>query len=197
MLTKAQLRELYQAPSERSQKKLLNELEEHGKLFISRSPLVVISTHSETGRCDCSPRGGQPGFVRILSDSQIAIPDFRGNNRLDSLENIVETGEIGCVFLVPGISETLRINGSASVHADPEIMGQFEDADSVRTYILVDIKEVYIHCGKALLRSEIWDASTHVNPLDFPSFGTIFNAHLGKAVLPESHEEIAELYTKR
>jgi len=196
MLTKTQLRKLYKAPSERSLEKQMSALEEHSKLFISHSPLVVISTYGEAGHCDCSPRGGQPGFVRVLSDSQIAIPDFRGNNRLDNLENIIDTGQIGCVFLVPGVSETLRINGAASIHNDPNVISQFDGVDLVKTYIQVDIDDVYIHCGKSLIRSEIWDASTHVDTLDFPSFGTILNAHVGKTVLPESHDEIAKRYNE-
>ena len=196
MLTKAKLRELYRVPSERSLGKEIRKLEGHSRLFISRSPLIVISTHDGEGRCDCSPRGGLPGFVCILNDSQIAIPDFRGNNRLESLENIIQTGRIGCVFMVPGISETLRLNGSASIHSDSDIIDQFDCADVVRTFILVDVEEVYVHCGKSLIRSSVWDASTHVSPQDFPSLGTILNSHVGKAVMPESHAEVDAIYSQ-
>jgi len=194
MLSKFQLQELYQAPSKRAQKKQLSALEEQSKAFISVSPLVFISTYGDDGRCDCSPRGGQAGFVRVLSDSQIVIPDFRGNNRLDSLENVIETGRIGCLFLVPGIPETLRVNGAASVGNSPSVIGDFDCEDSVKTYILVDVEEVYIHCGKSLIRSSAWDASTHVNKENFPSLGQILNAQLGETVMPESHAEIARGY---
>ena len=194
MLTKTQLRELYRQPSERSQQKQISELEEQSKLFISNSPFMLVSTYGNDGRCDCSPRGGEAGFVRVLNGSQIAIPDFLGNNRLDSLENIIETQQIGCLFLIPGISETLRLNGTASVCNDPEIIEQFSVPDRVKTYILIDITEVYIHCGKSLIRSAIWDSSTQTNPKEFPSLGKFLNAHVGKTVMTESHSEIDVLY---
>lgn len=194
MISKAQLRELYNRPSETAQKKQLTKLEGKSQFFIASSPLVFISTYGDDQRCDCSPRGGEAGFVQVLSDSQLAIPDFRGNNRLDTLENIIETGRIGCLFSIPGISETLRINGTASIGMSPDIINGFSCPDSVKTYILVDIEEVYIHCGKALIRSSAWDASTHMNTRDFPSLGQILNAQLGGTVLPESHAEIARIY---
>lgn len=196
MLTKPQLRELYGTPSERSLRKSIGELEAQSKFFISRSPLLFIASYSETGDCDCSPRGGPPGFVQVLSNSQIAIPDFRGNNRLDSLENIIDTGRIGCVFLVPGISETLRINGSAAVCSSADVIEQFDCADLVKAYILVDIAQVYIHCGKSLIRSAVWEASSHVPTTEFPSLGTILNAHVGEYVMSEDHFEIAKIYSQ-
>ena len=194
MLSQDQLRKLYKAPGEAAQKKQLAELEDKSRLFISSSPLVFISTYGADGRCDCSPRGGEVGFVKALSDSRIVIPDFRGNNRLDTLENVIETGRVGCLFLVPGISETLRVNGAASIGNDPDVISCFDCADSVKTYISVEIDEVYIHCGKALIRSSVWDASSQVKREDFPSLGEILNAQLGKTVMSESHSEVARIY---
>ena len=120
-----ELRKLYDHPSGRAEIKQLSQLEKHSKHFINTSPFAVISTVSEEGKMDTSPRGGSPGFIKVIDHKTLYIPDARGNNRLDSLTNIIQTGHIGLLFIIPGIGETLRVNGSAKISADIDKLNLF------------------------------------------------------------------------
>ncbi|WP_249422296.1 MSMEG_1061 family FMN-dependent PPOX-type flavoprotein [Marinomonas lutimaris] len=152
-----QLRELYGYAKGRAKDKQLPSLERHSSNFLAHSPFVTISTYAKSGSVDCSPRGGNPGFVKIINDNCIILPDGKGNNRLDSLVNIIETGQIGCLFLIPGVDETLRINGLARISTSPEYLNLFsDDRNPPKTCIEITIKEVFLHCAKALMRSELW-----------------------------------------
>ena len=193
--TITQLRELYGWPSGRAKNKVLNALEQHAINFIQQAPFAIISTMNKKGQLDASPRGGQAGFVEITNKNQLLIPDAKGNNRVDSLENIVETGRIGMIFLVPGIDETLRVNGSAYISIAPELLARFTD-DRVKSCIVVEIEEAFLHCAKALMRSKLWSAATQIDRKEFPTMGQMLKDQLQLHETPESHEEMVERYQK-
>lgn len=154
---------------------------DHGcRDFIARSTFCVVATVSTGGHLDVSPRGGPAGFVRVLDDHRLALPDLNGNNRLDSLRNIIETGHVAMFFVVPGLGETLRVNGAAVVTADDEVLGGF--ADELRrpvTAIGVTVDEAFVHCAKAFRRGGIWDPSSWPTPEDRPSPGAMLIGHAG------------------
>jgi PPOX class probable FMN-dependent enzyme len=174
--TVEELAGLYDEPFERSIRKQLDRLDEHCRAFIAASPLLVIGTEAG-GMADCSPRGDVPGFVQVSDYKTLLIPDRRGNNRLDTLRNIVRNPRVGLLFLVPGVNETFRVNGLAVVSRDPVLLGRFEvQGKQPRTVIVVEVKEAYVHCSRALVRSDLWNpAKFHANPV--PSFGTMMVAH--------------------
>ena len=190
----SQLRELYGFPKGRAKNKVLTTLEKHSIHFISKSPFLILSTSNQSGKMDASPRGGEPGFVKIL-DSKLLIPDFKGNNRIDSLINISETTNIGLIFMIPGIDETLRINGKAIITTAPEILKTFSNLPkSPISCIVVTIEELFLHCAKAFMRSKLWDASSQINPNDFPTMGQMMNDQLNISDLPESREKMRKRY---
>lgn len=197
LLTEPQLRELYGLPNERATKKVLSKLEMHSKNFISNSPFVVISSCSSLGKMDASPRGGAKGFIQILNDHQIIIPDFKGNNRIDTLVNIVETGNIGILFMIPGIDETLRINGKATISTDEELLNRFNtEFKKPISCIIVRIEEVFLHCAKAFMRSQLWNIEEQLDPKGFPSMGTMMKDQLKLDITPEQREDMIKRYRK-
>lgn len=152
------LRSLFPATHDLAIQKLQSTLGVHAQAFIRRSPFVCLGTQDPDGRADVSPRGDPPGFVNILDERTLAIPDRPGNNRLDSLSNIVANPSVGLLFLIPGFEETLRINGKARLTTDPALLRQMTVNDRVPTVaIVVRIDEVFLHCAKALRRSHLWD----------------------------------------
>lgn len=190
-----ELRELYGWPKGRAQDKVLTSLEKHAKNFIAHAPFFVLSTHNQSGQSDASPRGGHPGFVKIVDDTTLLIPDAKGNNRVDSLINIVETSSIGCLFLIPGIDETLRINGKAQLRVDKEYLDLFSaEQNPPKTCILIEIEEVFLHCAKALMRSKLWQNTYQAKRPDFPTMGTMLNDQLGTPAPTESQEEMVKRY---
>ncbi|MEL7534206.1 MAG: pyridoxamine 5'-phosphate oxidase family protein [Bacteroidota bacterium] len=190
-----ELRELYGWPKGRAKDKVLPQLEAHAKNFLAHAPFFVLSTYDKNGKADASPRGGKPGFVKVLDDKSLLIPDSKGNNRVDSLVNIVETGKIGCLFLIPGIDETLRINGQASISADPRHIELFPDEQNPpKTCIKLAIEEVFLHCAKALMRSDLWGASNRVERPGFPTMGRMLNEQLGTHNPIETQEEMVKRY---
>jgi PPOX class probable FMN-dependent enzyme len=192
-----QLRALYPSPKERAVQKQLSGLDKHSTLFINTSPFAVISTFDNKGNMDTSPRGGEKGFIRILDEKTLLIPDAKGNNRLDSLENIVDTGRIGMLFLVPGIDETLRLNGRACLSTDHNLL---EKCDNQRippkVVIVVTIEEVFLHCAKALMRSQLWSVASIVAPDMFPTMGQMLKDQIGDHSVPESRAAMQERYKK-
>ena len=145
-------------PSSLALKKELRGLDEHMRRFIAHSPFMVISTHSSDGRCDASPRGDAPGFVHVTDDGTLLIPDRPGNKRLDSFRNILQTGRVGLLFLVPGFGETLRINGRAALVRDEAWMTELSvQGKRPLVAIAVEVEECYLQCAKALIRSKLWD----------------------------------------
>ncbi len=170
------LRSLYDPARERSVLKELPELDTHAQRFISLSPFVLISTHGQSGAADASPRGGAAGFVKVLNAQTLLIPDSPGNNRLDSLENIIATGQIGLLFLVPGMDETLRVNGKAMLTTDEAEREQCADMLTgsrrvPKLVIRMNIEASYLHCAKALMRSDLWNSARHVERSVMPSMG--------------------------
>ena len=192
------LRETYGAPSERSLKKQLSRLDKHCRDFIARSPFVVIASADTSGRCDASPKGDAPGFVRVMNDETLLIPDRLGNNRVDTLGNLVTRPGIGLIFFVPGINETLRVNGRARVTTNPALLDPLAVNGKVpRSGILVAAEEIYFHCGKALIRSDLWNPDKQIGHSDFPFLGRILADQIGGISVEESERYTAESYKTR
>jgi PPOX class probable FMN-dependent enzyme len=194
-ITDAQaLRALYPEPRERALKKQLTTIDVHARRFIELSPFVVLASAGTAG-VDASPRGGAPGFVRVLDAGTLWIPDSPGNNRLDSLRNIVERGDVGLLFLIPGVDETLRINGRATLTTDPDTLARCADAKRTpKLVIRVDVREVYLHCAKAFMRSKLWASDSRVPRDTLPTMGQMLSDQTGIAIAPETQEEMARRY---
>jgi PPOX class probable FMN-dependent enzyme len=188
-----EIKQIYGEPMERAVKKQLPRLEKHSRAFIALSPFIVMATCDAEGRCDASPKGDGPGFVHVLDDETLLIPDRLGNNRVDTISNILQHPRIGLIFLVPGIRETLRVNGRAQITTDPELLAPTAvNGRLPRSGILVTAEEVYFHCGKALIRSDLWNPEKHVARKDFPSLGIIIADQIGQNVAPEEAERATE-----
>ncbi|AMO98932.1 pyridoxamine 5'-phosphate oxidase, FMN-binding family protein [Collimonas arenae] len=174
MLTSiAQLEEIYGKPHERAIWKEIDFLNEDYQAFVTASPFIVISSAGPEGT-DCSPKGDAPGFVKILDERTLAIPDRPGNNRIDTLRNIVVDSRISVLFIVPGIGETLRVNGRAEISTDPAMLGNFAvNGKLPRTVTIVNIEAAYFHCSKALVRSKLWDPSQQLERSRLPSPGAM------------------------
>jgi PPOX class probable FMN-dependent enzyme len=173
----AELSDLYSPALERSVRKQIDHLDDYCRAFIAASPVVIVGTQCGAS-ADNSPRGDTPGFVKVADDHTLLIPDRRGNNRLDTLKNIVRNPAIGLLFLVPGVHETFRVNGEAFISRDPVLAEQFAVQGKVpRTVIIVTVKEAYIHCSRALVRADLWNPAKHPNPKTVPSMGTMLAAH--------------------
>jgi uncharacterized protein len=167
-----QLRGLYQEPMELALLKQLDRLDDHCRNFIAHSPFVVIGSTRPGRGTDVSPRGDAPGFARVLDANTIAIPDRPGNNRLDTMSNIMADAEIGLLFFIPGIDETLRVNGRARLSRDPALLAAAAvKGREPRLVIVVTVREAFLHCGKALKRSRLWHDDYRVEKKDFPSLG--------------------------
>ncbi len=164
------LRGLYPATHDLALQKFQDSLGVHAQEFIRRSPFVCIGTQDLDGRADVSPRGDPPGFVRILDSRTIAIPDRPGNNRLDSLSNIVANPTVGLLFIIPGFDDTLRVNGTARLTTDPTLLETMVVNNRVPTLAMViTVREVFMHCAKAFRRSHLWDPSHHQDRKTMPS----------------------------
>src|SRR5579871_5206515 len=188
----AELAALYNPARERSIRKQIDHLDEHCRAFIAASPLVIIGTQGKgpAGAADTSPRGDSPGFVKVMDDHTLLIPDRPGNNRLDNLRNLVQNPIVGLLFVVPGISETFRVNGEAVISRDPALLELFAVQGKMpRTVLAVTVKEAYMHCSKALLRADLWNPGNFVPPGILPSFGTILAAHTGGFVDAKTLDE--------
>ena len=193
----SQLRELYGYASGRAEDKVLNHLEEHAINFINKSPFLTMSTSSNQGRMDASPRGGTSGFVKVVDKTTLIIPDAKGNNRVDSISNIIETGRIGLLFLIPGVDETLRINGSAYLSTDKAYLEFFkEEKNAPKACIVVSVEESFLHCAKAFMRSKLWNTSTQIDRDAFPTMGQMLKDQLGSNETPESRDTMVERYKK-
>jgi PPOX class probable FMN-dependent enzyme len=171
-----ELQAIYGEPVGNSLVKELDHISDHYRALIEASPFVVVATSGPDG-LDCTPRGDPPGFVRVAGRHTLMIPDRRGNNRIDSLRNLVSDPRIALLFLIPGVGETLRVNGRAVISTDPDLCRSFAIADKLpRSVIVVTAERVYFQCPKALLRSRLWDPSRHVERRSLPSAGEILAA---------------------
>jgi PPOX class probable FMN-dependent enzyme len=188
------LRRLFDGPRERSVKKQLSELDQHCRRFIELSPFVVIAT-GDGHRLDSSPRGGAPGFVRAVDEKTLWIPDSPGNNRLDSLINIVATGRIGLLFLIPGVDETLRVNGAARVSDDSVKVSQLAtEKRTPKVVIEVTVEEAYLHCAKALMRSRLWAEESRQDRGVLPTLGEMLADQTRIESKPETQAEMMARY---
>ena len=174
--TLEQLEALYDAPVPRSLVKEIDRISQHYRAFIEKAPFVVVATVGPEG-LDCSPRGDPPGFVRVQDEKTLLLPDRRGNNRIDSLRNLVRDPRISLLFLIPGIGETLRVNGRAEILVDPELCAAFALQGKVPTSILaITVERIYFQCQKALARSRLWDPEAQIPRSDLPSAGEILES---------------------
>ncbi len=180
--TVEELRSSYGEPSERAVKKSLKRLDRHCRRFIELSPFVVLASAGADGRVDCSPRGDPAGFVAILDERTILLPDRRGNNRADSLTNVLENPYVGMLFMIPGVDETLRLNGRARLTTDPSRLEPLAVNGRVpRSGLVVEVEEVFLQCTKALVRSRLWVDETRVDrKAALPSFGQMLADHIGE-----------------
>ena len=181
--TVEELRTSYGEPSERAVRKSLDRLDRHCRRFIELSPFVVLASAGADGRVDCSPRGDPAGFVAVLDDRTILLPDRRGNNRADSLTNVLENPYVGMLFLIPGVDETLRLNGRATLTTDPARLDPLAVKGRVpRSGLLVEVEEVFLQCTKALVRSRLWADESRVDrKAALPSFGQMLADHIGES----------------
>ncbi len=168
---------IYPKPTPRVIAKARPSLDEHSAKFIAMSPFCVLATSGTDGSVDASPRGGNPGFVHVEGPNRLLMPDRAGNNRIDSFRNIVEgSGLLQLIFFVPGIDETLRVGGEGKVSADPDLLGMMvEFGKPPRAVLCVDVKEAYFHCGKALMRSQLWSQDARVERSVFPSISQVIH----------------------
>ena len=168
-----QLQSLYGERMPASVIKEIHHINAHYRALIEAAPFVAIATCGPEG-LDCSPKGDPAGFIRILDDKTLAIPDRPGNNRIDGFRNIVRDPRIALLFLIPGVGETLRVNGRASISVDPELMASFAiNGKLPRCVLIVHIESVYFHCSKAIMRSKLWDEATKIDRKSLPSTGSI------------------------
>ena len=183
-----ELASVYGAPSEVVVSKVIDRLDRHCRDFISRAPFVLVATSAADGRCDVSPKGGPPGFVAILDEKRLAVPDAPGNRLIDSLRNIVDAGRAGLLFLIPGLEETLRVNGRAFATRDPGVLELFTgESRQPKLAIGIEVEEVFLHCAKALKRSGLW------NPPAWPDRSGLASA----AEIWRDHMALADLTTER
>ena len=193
------LRQLYGPARERALKKEIPALDAHATRFVGLSPFVVLASSDAGGHMDASPRGGEPGFVKVPDAQTLLIPDSPGNNRLDTLENIVATGQLGTLFMVPGFDETLRVNGRAVLSTDPADLTLCADARRRPSLVIrLTVESVYLHCAKAFMRSGLWDPSRHTDRAQLPSMAEMLRdqilAFKGEEIEAETQAQMLERY---
>jgi PPOX class probable FMN-dependent enzyme len=172
------LREIYPSPAKPSVAKEIDHLDHNCRSFIAHSPFVVIATSDASGACDASPKGGPAGFVSVLDDHRLAIPDLSGNNRLDSFGNLISNPAIALLFCIPGVGETLRVNGQATITTDPDVIAATEVRGIVpKVAIGIDVVTAFLHCAKALRRGSLWDPSGWPDLGDLPSIPCMLRDH--------------------
>ena len=169
------LRDLYGSPRDAAIAKQVDYLHPRYQEFIRASPFVILATGGQDG-FDASPRGGAQGFVAIEDERTLLLPDRRGNNRTDGLLNIISDPRVALLFLIPGVNETIRVNGTAEISVRPDLLARFSaDGKLPKTVLIVNVREVFFQCAKALMRSELWDPSRHLSRSSLPSNGTILS----------------------
>ena len=196
--TPDELRALYAPARERSLLKQLPALDAHALRFVALSPFVVVASGGVDG-LDASPRGGAPGFVKAPDAHTLLIPDSPGNNRLDTLQNLLADPAIGLLFLVPGVDETLRVNGRAELRTDEDLREACRDERRVPALVIrVEVQACYLHCAKALMRSELWNPALHQPRSCMPSMGEMMRDQMADRVSPdtvfETQEQMLERY---
>ncbi len=177
-----ELRETYRPPAPRAEQKVLDRLDEHCRRFIALSPFCVLSTSNEEGQPDASPRGDPPGFVRVLDERTLLLPDRPGNNQVDSLRNVVANPGVGLLFFVPGMNETLRVKGRAEIVTGEELLEPLAvGGRAPLSGLKVAVEEAFLHCGRALLRGRLWDPAAQIERSSYPSYGQVLAAQIAGA----------------
>jgi uncharacterized protein len=194
-LCPADLRKIYSEPTARVIAKARPEIDIHARNFIEQSPFCVLATSGSDGSVDASPRGGHPGFIHVEGPNRLLMPDRPGNNRIDSFKNIVEgTGLLQLIFFVPGLDETLRVGGHGAVTTDPALLASMEEFGKLpRAVLRIEVSEAYFHCGKALMRSQLWSKDAQIERATFPSISEVIHdqTNLGE---PETQAEVVARY---
>lgn len=195
--TLEQLRTLYDEPKGRVIKKQLDAFDKHCKRFIELSRFVVVSTSDAQGGMDASPRGGESGFAKCCDEKTLLIPDWPGNNRLDTFSNILETGRIASIFFIPGVDEVLRVNGSATLRTDENLLALCKERTRApKLVIVIDVEEVFLHCAKAIMRSKLWSPDVQVERSVLPTIGQMLKDQIGSAETPEDQEAMLARYER-
>ena len=188
LTTVAELEAIYGQPGETSTVKEVARITPHYRAYIEASPYAALATSGPEG-LDCSPRGDKPGFVRIHDDKTLMLPDRRGNNRIDSLRNIVRDPRVALLFMIPGVGNTLRLNGRAHLSVEPALLASFAVEDKApRSVMVMTVEAVYFQCARALVRSELWNPARHVDPRSLPSAGQILAALSQERVGGETYD---------
>lgn len=192
------VRSVYPPVSPRAARKSLTALDQHMRDFIALSPFLCLGTSARDGG-DVTPRGDQPGFVQVLDAATLLIPDWPGNNRLDSLTNIEDNPEVALLFLIPGVNESLRVNGAATISFDPGLLQRWTvNGKHPRSVLRVAVRECFMHCGKALIRSRLWDPAAQVERSALPTLGQMLKDQAGLADSVEQIDEnLQEAYKTR
>ena len=190
------LRDRYPHALERSLRKQLDRIDTHCRRFIELSPFLVLASAGADGTADASPRGGPPGFVLVDDEHTLLVPDWPGNNRLDSMTNLVSAPGVGLLFMIPGVDETLRVNGTVEISDDEGLRDRFsaDGRGAPRTVLVVTVREAYLHCAKALMRSRLWDPEAQVPRDVLPTMGQMTRDHIGSTDEPESQEVMVARY---
>jgi PPOX class probable FMN-dependent enzyme len=184
----AELEALYGQPAEAATVKEVAHITPHYRAYIEAAPFCALATSGPEG-LDCSPRGDKPGFVRVHDEKTLMLPDRRGNNRIDSLRNVVRDPRVALLFLIPGVGNTLRVNGRAHLSVEPSLLASFEiDGKPPRSVMVMEVDAIYFQCGRALVRSELWNPNRHVDPKSLPSAGRILAALSHDRVGGESYD---------
>jgi PPOX class probable FMN-dependent enzyme len=185
----ATLERLYGVPSGPSLEKEVGYIHPHYRALIAASPFVVLATYGPDGM-DVSPRGDPAGFVAVEDEKTLLVPDRRGNNRIDSMRNIIANPHVALLFLIPGVGETLRVNGRAYISTAPHLLERFTMGDKApRSVLVVHVDTVFFQCSKALVRSKLWDSSRHVDRKSLPSTGTILSALSQSRIVAEDYDK--------
>jgi len=189
------LRQRYGKVHDGAARKELSRLDKHCRRFIELSPFLVMATADAEGNCDASPKGDAPGFVAVVDERTLLIPDRIGNNRTDSLTNILSNPQVGLIFFLPGYQETLRVNGRAAISTDPDHLGRTAfKGKPPKSVIVVAVEQAYMHCGKALIRSKLWDESQHVEKGAFPSLARVMADQINGVDEAEAEVMLADNY---
>lgn len=192
-----ELRALYAEPTSRVLRKEVAAIDHHIEQFIALSPFVVVASGSDQLHLDASPRGGEPGFVQVVDAHTVLIPDAPGNNRLDTLQNILTTSQAALLFFIPGVDEMLRIHGTASLRTDADLLARFDHLSKPPKLVIeVQVRGAYMHCAKAMMRSRLWSPQSRVERSTLPSMGQIIKDHAQLEGPVETQEEMLQRYAK-
>lgn len=187
------VRDSHHKPMTRATGKVLSKLDKHCRTILAHSTFCVIGTQGPDG-ADVSPRGDPPGFVRVLDDGHILLPDRIGNNRFDSYANLFQNPQVGLLFLVPGMAEVLRVNGTARVTDDAVLLAASAVQGRAPKFgLLIEVKEAYLHCAKAINRSKLWDPSQHIDRAALPGYGAMLTDQVEGLTQTESERQGAEM----